>query len=298
MILSVVGDGMVVRGGPSGIAVGIALGIAACLIGWTACKPKASPPAQIEVQSSGGLSESLAQSLEAQAAQAWRTGMEANRERVLAQPERVLLRFWAESSPEAKAESILYLGVVWPEGFVKDPVHTPLRSPMKLGVAVDPNAPADQEYQAALQTLLELFWTQVRLAQQPWPVPAQWLGESYSLAQRSMTADWLGQHGKPDAGLAQGCLALLAHATQHPWHPQIERLESSVACLAKVADRSWVPKILDHMPNGHLRVEILRVELLGVLGGALAVSQLRWVQDQAEDPALVSAATQALEQLP
>lgn len=277
---------------------GVALGVAACIVVGTGCKAKPSPPAQIEVQVSGGVSAPLAQSLELQAAQAWKADLLDHEDRVQGQPDPVFLRIWEEPPSAPQGEAVLFLGVVWPEGFVKDPVHTPLRSPMKLGVALDPKAPADQEYRAALQTLLQLFWTQLRLAQATWPIPAQWLDESQPLAQRSMIADWLGRHGKADPALAKGCMALLAHATQHRWHPQIERLESSVACLAKVADASWVPRVLDHMPNGHLRVEILRVELLGVLGGALARSQLRWVQDQAEDPALVSAATQALEQLP
>lgn len=220
----------------------------------------------------------------------WMTELSAH-EQSVAVDKSVHVRVWQDMLDETP---VLYLGVAWPEGWLTQPLHTPLASPVKLGVALDAPSPASTAYPAALSHLLDLFWVQVELAQSPWPIPAQYLDSPYPVAVRSMTADWLGRYGRPDPALAQGCLALLEIAMAKPRDPELGRLESSVACLAKVGQASQVPKILDRMPNGHLRVEMARVELLGALGGPLAVDQLRWVKEQAQEAALVRAAELAL----
>lgn len=221
----------------------------------------------------------------------WRLSLEEHREQVAIQKP-VHLQVWQEKLADTP---VLYLGVAWPKGWLQEPRYVPLASPVKLGLALDDPDLAAAQYPRALDRLLELFWVQVELAQAPWPIPERYFYEPYPVAVRSMAADWLGRYGKPNRALAKGCLALLAHALAKPRDPELERLESSVACLAKVADQAQVPEILDRMPNGHLRVEMARVELLGELGGALAKSQLRWVKEQAQEDALVRAAELALE---
>lgn len=222
--------------------------------------------------------------------QRWMEALKSRGDRV-AVDKPVHLSVWQE---RVQGNAVLYLGVAWPAGWIRDPHPTPLLSPVKLGLVLEGPAASPEQYARGLARLLELFWVQVELAQSAWPIPERYLYEPYPVAVRSMTADWLGRKGKPHLALAQGCLALLRHALIKPRRPELERLESSVACLAKVATAKELPSILDAMPNGHLRVEMARVELLGELGGSLAIDHLRWVHDQAQEDALVRAAELAL----
>lgn len=248
------------------------------------CRSKPATPS-VEIRVDG------AQELAASLTQAWMKALPLHRERV-AVDKGVHLQVWQDRLEDTP---VLYLGVAWPQGWLLEPRQLPLSSPVKLGLALDDPEPDAAQYPRAVARLLELFWVQVELAQSAWPVSDRYLYDPYPVAVHSMTADWLGRHGQPNAALAAGCLALLKRALQKPRRPELERLENSVACLAKVATQEQVPAILDLMPNGHLRVEMARVELLGALGGDLAIRQLRWVQEQAQEQALVRAAQVALE---
>lgn len=260
-----------------------------CLVGTSSlgCRPKpAAPSLEVRMEVEPELKASLTR--------VWQDSLKARAQRVDVR-EPVHLELWRDMMADT---AVIYLGVAWPERWLTAPLHTPLASPVKLGLALEEPSGQGPQVQRAFERLLQLFWVQVELAQSPWPISNQYLSEPYPVAVRSMTADWLGRHGKKEPALAQGCLALLAYALTKPRDPELERLESSVACLAKVADQSDVPEILDQMPNGHLRVEMARVELLGALGGSLAESQLRWVEQQAQEHALIRAAQLALERLP
>lgn len=261
----------------------------AWVLGLSACKAE---PVRSKVEFRAPVK--LQAKLEPMARKAWERSLAQHRKQVRSGEEPVFLSFWVD---QEGSHAVLYLGVAWPPGFVHEPRSASMVSPIKLGVALDSTEAPVEEYELGIQALVELFWVQVQLAQSDWPISSSLLLEPSSMPVRFMTAAWLGQYGRPDATLASGCLSLLAHALAKPSEPQIERLESSVACLAKVAQPEQVPRILDLMPNGHLRVEMLRVELLGALGGGLARSEVRWVKEQAEEPALVRAATLALESL-
>lgn len=263
--------------------------LAVGVVGCTRPAPSPGPEIEVHVQP-----QSLQAPLASHLRQAWNAALHREKERVSASESTVHLRVWSEG---VEQDTVLYLGVVWPQGWLSPPPVRPLPSPVKLGMALSGEAPGLARYQDASDELLELFWVQVQLAQSAWPISPALLDDARSIPVRSMTADWLGRHGKPHPELARGCLALLAHALGQPRRPQLDRLESSAACLTRVADASVVPEILDLMPNGHLRVEMLRVELLGALGGEVAADHLRWVQAQAQEPALARAATVALDAL-
>lgn len=255
------------------------------LLCWVGCTKPAPPPLQ-RVHVDPAMQELVSQTLD----QSWSLRVTQEKRRIADREAALQIRLWTEPVQE---ELVLYLVVVWPQSWLK-PRSSPLASPTKLGMAL-PNTPTAEQYKSATQELVNLFWVQVQLAQSRWPISAELVGPGSSIPVRAMSAEWLGRHGKPDPSIANGCLGLLAHALQNPRKPQLDRLESSVACLSKVGDPSIVAKVLDLMPNGHLRVEMLRVELLGELGGALARDHLLWVQAQAEDPALARAATLGLE---
>lgn len=257
-----------------------------CSLWSAACQREpAAPSVEVRMQVSSELKASLTER--------WMESLQAHRARV-AFRKPVHLELWQETVAETP---VIYLAVAWPHGWLLEPRHTPLPSPVKLGLALEGGKTSQEQVRRAVARLLQLFWVQIELAQSPWPTAVKFFDTGYPIAVRSMTADWLGRHGKKDPSLAQGCLALLAHALANPRDPELERLESSVACLSKVASQKNVPEILDRMPNGHLRVEMARVELLGELGGSLAQSQLLWVKEQAQETALVRAAQLALERL-
>lgn len=260
-----------------------ASGVAALVLGLSCRAELAKPSVELRLEAQPSLEQTLTRD--------WMQSLDKHRRRVAVQ-DSVQLRVWQETH---EGTPVLYLGVLWPEGWLIEPRQVPLSSPIKLGVALDGPEPLSAQYPRAIERLLQLFWVQVELAQTPWPISDRYFYEPYPVAIRSMTADWLGRYGKQDPALAKGCLALLAHALANPRDPELERLESSVACLAKVATQAQVPEILDRMPNGHLRVEMARVELLGEIGGALAMSQLRWVKAQAQERALVRAAELGLQ---
>lgn len=256
-----------------------------CLLGFgSGCRTEPAIPS-VELRLAAGAA------LEPLFVEKWSTALASHRQAVAVE-KAVQIQVWQD---QLDGTPVLFLGVAWPQGWLKEPRHVPLSSPVKLGVALDDPTPEASQVPKALDRLMELFWVQIELAQSAWPISERYLDAPYPIAVRSMTADWLGRHGQPDKALAKGCLNLLAHALKRPRDPELERLESSVACLAKVGQQADVPEILDLMPNGHLRVEMARVELMGALGGSLAVDQLRWVKEQAQDAALVRAAELALQ---
>lgn len=215
------------------------------------------------------------------------------RRKVIRRGEEMPARFLFSLLREGKIE-FLELKARVPARWLAQPLRESLPPPRRIRVAVQRRE--QSSLSAAVELLFELFWAELSLAQDAWPPATPLLDATEPMAVRILAAQWFGIKAKGrNAKLSRSCLELLSAALRNRGAPDLAALEASSACLARVASSRDVPAILDRMPNGHDRVEMERVELLGKIGGALAVDHLRWVVEQAEERALRSTAKAALE---
>lgn len=227
------------------------------------------------------------------ARQKWSKSLEKKQRReVIRQGEEKPARFLFSVLREGDID-LLELKARVPARWLAQPLRETLPPPRRIRVAV--NKEDQKALSEAVELLFELFWAELRLAQDSWPPSTPLLDSAEPMAVRIMAAQWFGLKARgQDKKLARACLELLSAAVQKRKSVDEAALEASTACLAKVASSKEVPEILDRMPNGHDRVEMERVELLGALGGAVAEDHLRWVVAQAEERALQSTAKAAL----